>query len=204
MGCGASTDGRPVLPASASGNETAGLPQPAPAPQRQHEGNAVVDYCAAEQSAAATKIAAAHRGKQDRARVDGIREAKRTEEAEQSTAATKIAAAHRGKQDRARVAKMNEDANSRLVTATSDVKQDDVEPGPIHCPADSQYGPLPPPPLPAGYSGRPQVISALLQKLINCKEGAIAVRGQGGLGKTTIASALVRQHLDELSARFPD
>ena len=175
MGCGASTDG--LHSDAVLGNETtAGLEQPAPASRRQHAGNASLAVPAPVD---------------DRA-------------AEQTAAATKIAAAQRGKKDRARVAKLKENAISRQVSAEQDVRQDDVEPGRVLRPAESQYGPLPPPPLPAGYSGRPQIISALLQKIINCKEGAMAVRGQGGLGKTTIASALVWQHLDELSARFPD
>jgi hypothetical protein len=71
-----------------------------------------------EQELAATKIAAVHRGKTERARVATLRaeraqaaaEAARqaAEEAEQALAATKIAAIQRGKQDRARVEELKE------------------------------------------------------------------------------------------------
>eukprot|EP01043_Picozoa_sp_COSAG02_P022419 COSAG02_NODE_1165_length_14156_cov_58.567191_7_plen_1296_part_00 len=197
MGCGSSTGGS-VSPAA---NETECQPPPSPDPRD----GAVV----------------ASQAQDDRARVDGLREAKRLEEVEQAEAATRIAAVQRGKQDRARVdglreakrleeveqaeaAKMDEDTNVRLLTAEEDSSHAVESAQQVVGSADDKLGPLPPPPLPSGYSGRPQVISALLQKITTCKEGAVAVRGQGGLGKTTIASALVRQYHDELTVRFPD
>ena len=64
-----------------------------------------------EQELAATKIAAIHRGKTDRARVAALRAEKArqaAEEAEQALAATKIAAIQRGKTDRARVQQLKE------------------------------------------------------------------------------------------------
>ena len=87
----------------------------------------------AEQTRAATKIAAIQRGKRDRARVRQLKETKAAflaaEAAEQAAAATKIAAIHRGKQDRARVVQMRTteaalqaaEATSNLSTLAADL-----------------------------------------------------------------------------------
>ena len=62
-------------------------------------------------SEAALKIQARHRGKQDRKRVQELREQKELEEwelgAEHVAAATKIQATHRGKMDRKKTAGMS-------------------------------------------------------------------------------------------------
>eukprot|EP01043_Picozoa_sp_COSAG02_P052350 COSAG02_NODE_5624_length_4175_cov_1.970069_1_plen_160_part_10 len=110
MGCGASTIGSVPLDT----NETAGQPPPTPDPPdrasaasqahrwRQHDlGNSQQE----DDSGLVDGIAIPG---DDRARVSGLREAKRLEEVEQAGAATRIAAVQRGKQDRARVSGLRE------------------------------------------------------------------------------------------------
>jgi WD40 repeat protein len=125
--------------------------------------------------------------------------------AAEAAAAEAEAAAAAAAEAEAEAAQAEAEAEDVGVQAAEGTKLS-LEPEPEQAPAttDTEFGPLPPPPLPAGYSGRPQVISGLLQAVTTAGEGAMAVRGQGGLGKTTIAAALVRHHKDELADRFPD
>ena len=69
----------------------------------------------------------------------------------------------------------------------------------------ADFGLLPPPPLPQGYSERAGVVDMLLRAAVEQGEGGgdakakgrggvLCVRGQGGIGKTTCAAALLRGH----------
>ena len=65
---------------------------------------------------------------------------------------------------------------------------------------------LSPPPLPEGFSQREGVLDGLLRGVLEASGAApvLTVRGQGGIGKTTCAAALLRLHRAALAQRFPD
>eukprot|EP01050_Picozoa_sp_SAG11_P008065 SAG11_NODE_692_length_7698_cov_4.143308_10_plen_929_part_00 len=151
----------------------------------------------AEQMAAAEAAATAARDAEEAARAaTKLQALQRGRCARRDVAAEKVAAAEAEAEAAAAVV-----AEAAHVRAEEDLA---VAAAVAVAGAEPRPRALPPPPLPGGYSPRPDVVNELLRVVTNGGGGALVVRGQGGLGKTTCVAALLHEHGEELQAYFPD